>query len=523
MRVALPAAVATLALLIHVPNFPVGKSLQEDAGVFLYAARTILDGGVPYRDVWDHKAPLLYYLDALGLLLGGTSFVGVWGLQALAHAAAAVLSLRVLTRGFGTWPGLVGTAAWLLAAPRVFLFEGAFANFHQAFLAPLQLAALALFLAEERQRARTWRTYALGALAGVAALVTPAGLGLFGAIAIHLVGSRVRRYAFGAALRRAGALAAGAVAPVVVAAAALALAGALPDALDQAIAYNAGYTRAATFESRLASLVYGLRLLGSSGALALAGAGAFAAVRWRGLLPRASDARRAIDVALIAAPLELLFGSSSGRPHEYYWLAALPTIGILSAYALSAAAQRLAPAAARLTRQRADRVVVATVVAVIVALAIRPALFGAGRFASREDGTNAVAARYVRENTAPGDTLFIWGSRAAVYVLADRDAASRFVFTYAPLSSKGYHNAANADELVRAIRDRPPALILDASGSSPVTPPLDPRLATFDTHDPFFVFDPAVLKVFEAVNELYERAGTVPAVDWPVWRPKARQ
>lgn len=40
-------AVGFLALLVHVPNFPAGKSPQEDAGVFLFVATTILDGGLP--------------------------------------------------------------------------------------------------------------------------------------------------------------------------------------------------------------------------------------------------------------------------------------------------------------------------------------------------------------------------------------------------------------------------------------------------------------------------------------------
>jgi len=110
--------VALLAVAIHLPNLPFGKAPQEDAGVFLYAAQVLLDGGLPYRDVWDHKPPLIYVLDALGLLLGAGSPVGVWALQALAHAVAAVIGLRVMSRAFGTSAAVFGTIAWLLGAPR---------------------------------------------------------------------------------------------------------------------------------------------------------------------------------------------------------------------------------------------------------------------------------------------------------------------------------------------------------------------------------------------------------------------
>ncbi len=53
----------------------------RDSGVFLYVASMLLRGKLPYRDVWDHKPPAIYYLDALGLALGGRSTWGVWAIQ----------------------------------------------------------------------------------------------------------------------------------------------------------------------------------------------------------------------------------------------------------------------------------------------------------------------------------------------------------------------------------------------------------------------------------------------------------
>src|SRR5688500_10771262 len=50
-RVLATIAVALVAIAVHLPNLPAGKAPQEDAGVFLYAAQVLLDGGLPYRDV----------------------------------------------------------------------------------------------------------------------------------------------------------------------------------------------------------------------------------------------------------------------------------------------------------------------------------------------------------------------------------------------------------------------------------------------------------------------------------------
>src|SRR5205823_544674 len=88
-------------------------ALHENAaaGVFFYAAQRVLRGGLPYRDIWDHKPPGVYAIDAIGLALGGTA--GVWGVQLVSLVVAAVASLRA-TRTFGGGAATFGTFAWLV-------------------------------------------------------------------------------------------------------------------------------------------------------------------------------------------------------------------------------------------------------------------------------------------------------------------------------------------------------------------------------------------------------------------------
>ena len=49
---------------------------HTDIYVFQYIGRVILNGGMPYRDTFDHKGPLLYVLNALGLFISGK--YGMW-------------------------------------------------------------------------------------------------------------------------------------------------------------------------------------------------------------------------------------------------------------------------------------------------------------------------------------------------------------------------------------------------------------------------------------------------------------
>ena len=67
------------ALCVLLPVSPLNmKFSYSDSGVFLYTGWRILNGELPYRDVWDHKPPIIFYINALGLAIANNSRWGVW-------------------------------------------------------------------------------------------------------------------------------------------------------------------------------------------------------------------------------------------------------------------------------------------------------------------------------------------------------------------------------------------------------------------------------------------------------------
>jgi hypothetical protein len=79
----LPVLISTLGTIIALyPNNPNNMTLpSRDSGVFLYVGWRLINGDIPYKDVWDHKPPLIYFVDAFGLTLTPDSLWGVWLLQ----------------------------------------------------------------------------------------------------------------------------------------------------------------------------------------------------------------------------------------------------------------------------------------------------------------------------------------------------------------------------------------------------------------------------------------------------------
>ena len=54
-----------------------------DSSVFLYIGREMLHGSVPYRDLFDHKGVVLYFIEYLGYLIGFGNKIGVWIIELL--------------------------------------------------------------------------------------------------------------------------------------------------------------------------------------------------------------------------------------------------------------------------------------------------------------------------------------------------------------------------------------------------------------------------------------------------------
>ena len=55
-----------------------GRTLT-DSSVFMYVARTILNGEMPYLDTFDHKGPLIYLINVLGMLI--SEFRGIYFIE----------------------------------------------------------------------------------------------------------------------------------------------------------------------------------------------------------------------------------------------------------------------------------------------------------------------------------------------------------------------------------------------------------------------------------------------------------
>lgn len=75
---------------------PVRNDLTgTDSNVFLYVGRSMLAGKVPYKDLFDHKGPVLYFIEYAGLLIGSGSFTGVWAIELICAFITALFFFKI--------------------------------------------------------------------------------------------------------------------------------------------------------------------------------------------------------------------------------------------------------------------------------------------------------------------------------------------------------------------------------------------------------------------------------------------
>ena len=75
------------------PLYPLNP--WDDVNCFFTLGRGIIHGLVPYRDLYEQKGPLLYFIYALAALVSERSFIGAWIIECIAASVFAIFSWKI--------------------------------------------------------------------------------------------------------------------------------------------------------------------------------------------------------------------------------------------------------------------------------------------------------------------------------------------------------------------------------------------------------------------------------------------
>lgn len=472
-------ALLILAVLVSLRQWPPVEEQGRDSGAFAYTGAALLNGEVPYRDVWDHKPPLVYVFNAVAFALLGANRWALWLLEVTVTFGTGVLFWALLRAVFQRGGlALAGGVIFLLQAHHFVLVGNG--NYTETYALLGQVMCLwAGWRFGQRPTARAGLL--VGISAGLIFLTRQNSIGVALAFAPALLlhpalrADRLRGLAVAAAGVGAGGLA-------VLGAAALAFAacGALDEALDAVIVAPAmlhtwfaddrigpGTTVCAALESR--GFVVALAPL-----LPFALAGIVLAGR---RLARRTEARPpAVFFAWVALTfgLDLVLVNLSSAAYNHYFITPMPAFVLLVTLALDALTR---PAKTGRGRRWRNRAVFAAGVYLVLFYALLYWFLLVLDLAAEDDPFGSPRLHpltgYVREHTDPDDYVLVWGAASEIYFQADRRSPSRYHYSY-PLVVADYAGPDVIAAFVAELRAHPPRLIADVTGfDNTRVPPLD--------------------------------------------------
>ncbi len=155
---------------------------HRDSGIYLYLGSELVKGKTIYVDVWEHKPPFIFFVNALGLLLGGGSPWGVWGLEVAFLFLTLLLGYLTARRVLKPLPGFLVTAAAFLAT-----FQFISGNFTEEYMLLFQALMVFLFLGRRKWKDH-WFLYCLiGISAGFSFNFKQTYIDVAAAISIFLI------------------------------------------------------------------------------------------------------------------------------------------------------------------------------------------------------------------------------------------------------------------------------------------------------------------------------------------------
>ena len=179
-----------LIILVYVfisifPQSPKYRFPNLDSSAYLYIGEGLLQGKIPYKDIWDNKGPILYFINAVGLSIDLGDW-GVWFVQVLFIIVSCVLLVKLIQ----PQSGYLATFVLVILFLRTFTLRLQGGNFTEEYAACFYLLGIYLFwqyLQNEDGRKRQLLLFLIGVVTACSFLTRPNLISPFLAIGITIV------------------------------------------------------------------------------------------------------------------------------------------------------------------------------------------------------------------------------------------------------------------------------------------------------------------------------------------------
>lgn len=467
--------IVLVGMLVRIPFF--NNGLHTDEVIYSFGAQLLLEGDLPYRDLWDHKPPGIYFTYAAAFAIFGEGAHAVRIVASLFMAGSIVVVFQLADHLFGKRVAYVAASAMALFSGSQ-IIQASAANVDTFMVLPLVSSLFIALLAWER---RSWQlALVAGALGGIAFdFKATAAFTLLAIPAYWLWSLKVEKALdFRRAVVMLSAVAGGFVVVQVIVILFFVANGAFEDLIAQAFLINFIYVGIAANTGTIDIFVIGLfRAFVALMPLWVA-AGIVSVIALRTREKQYIFVSIAIFCSLAGALLSL-------RGFGQYFIAGLPFLSVATgAVLISAYDKRKSRLVAWLPVTKI--VVLVTILSLSFLLSFGAELtYFLARPPSPIDNRVKLISEYVQTNSASDDYIFVWGSEPNIYSDSERASSTKYISVWLAAREESVR-----EEIIAELETKIPQLIItvDSLESFPELEEFITRRYTEKTQIP--IFDP---------------------------------
>ena len=433
--------------------------LERDEGEYAYGGQLLLQGILPYQQMYSMKLPGIYAAYAGVLAVFGQTHTGIHFGLLLINAATIVLIFMLAKRVVDSLAGVVAAASFAVLSISQSV-QGVFANAEHFVILPVVGGLLLLLRALDDDQ--SWLLFFSGLLLGIGFLIKQHGVAFvaFGGLYILLDQIRKPSVNWFALASRCTLFIMGAALPYVLTCLVLVWAGLFEKFWFWTVKYAGVYISQVPIERIWSIFLYRTVSIIKSNPLiwALAYLG-LAALVWDKRLKRKSM----FIAAFVLFSFLAICPGFYFRPH--YFVLTLPAAALLVGIAISALANKLSNARSAFVQYGLP--ILLTVICLTISVyqqrqflfQMSPMEIIRGTYGHDPFPESLEIARFIRVHTKENDKIAVIGSEPQIYFYSGRHSATGHIYMYG-LAEKHKYALQMQEELVREIESAQPKFIV---------------------------------------------------------------
>lgn len=448
----------------------INKGIPDvDSATFLYIGRGILDGLIPYKDIFDHKPPLIFFINSIGLVLSNNSIVGIWIIELFCLIIAIFYGYKVMNLFFGRLPAYFASVSWISSFS--LLLDGG--NLTEEYAIPLIFASIYIFAISELKKESLLKTFLLGIFFALVFLLKQTLIGIFVSIYIYKIIKyfKIKEYKQIINYIYITSLSILLVFGVVISY--FTFNNALWDFWNFAYRFNMYYS-GRMFSNFFNVLYHGFYINIYNPLLWLG------VLAWFDLLvvfiyqikrPILKMKLSLLGLLAIALPIEFILVSTSGKIYTHYYQPWIPVLSILVCYLIYGLLNIYSFKEFNLIRKRILKSFFYLSIVWIILFASYQVNIGITKSLSIKYSKPQIY-KYISENTNKGEYILVWGVGSTINFVSERNSPTRYVYQ-SPLYTQGFQEPYMYYELLDDIKLKKPVLIFDPHKVGGRFPPID--------------------------------------------------